>query len=49
MTKGVIMLEPGAVALPGGLVLVPMVVSADRWVFQGSRFLYSSHTKLYRV
>ncbi len=33
MTKGVIMLEPGAMALPGGLVLVPTVVSADRRVF----------------
>ncbi len=33
MTKGVIMLEPGGMALPGGLVLVPTLVSADRRVF----------------
>ncbi len=33
MTKGVIMLEPGAMTLPGGLVLVPTEVSADRRVF----------------
>lgn len=33
MTKGVIMLEPGVMPLPGGLVLVPTVVSVERRVF----------------
>lgn len=31
MTKGVIMLEPGVMPLPGGLVLVPTVVSVESW------------------
>ncbi len=33
MTKGVTILEPGAMPLPGGLVLVSMVVSIGKWVF----------------
>lgn len=34
MTKDVIILELGAMPLPGGLVLVPTVVSIGKWLFQ---------------
>ncbi|RXN22180.1 Transposon Ty3-I Gag-Pol poly [Labeo rohita] len=33
LPKGVILLEPGAMPLPGGLVLAPTVVSVDKRVF----------------